>query len=227
MVVTRGDRAADLTDLRGGGGEVQIIDQATGTVIGTVDEGSADAKVFPDAIYLHQGRTYHVLSLAPLSPGDGGRVALVEPVSTQLRTRAKQHVAVSIVSTSQEWHSADGAVTWHTGEVDVTTRVTDYDLLRLPGLEFIRNRELSLPSHTLETVGVWFTLAPGALRSIGLTQAELPGALHGVEHAMIALLPLLATCDRWDLGGLSTALHEDTDAPTVFVFNHTDRKSVV
>ena len=217
--VTRGDRAADLTDLRGGGGEVQIIDQATGTVIGTVDEGSADAQVFPDAIYLHQGRTYHVLSLAPLSPGDGGRVALVEPVSTQLRTRAKQHVAVSIVSTSQEWHSADGAVTWHTGEVDVTTRVTDYDLLRLPGLEFIRNRELSLPSHTLETVGVWFTLAPGALRSIGLTQAELPGALHGAEHAMIALLPLLATCDRWDLGGLSTALHEDTDAPTVFVFD--------
>ena len=80
---------------------------------------------------------------------------------------------------------------------------------------------LDLPAQTLHTRAVWYTVdrgrcwqCAGGRRS---EPARVPGALHAAEHAAIGLLPLFATCDRWDIGGVSTALHPDTGEATVFV----------
>lgn len=220
-------RAHDLTDLRGSSGDVQVVDDATGTVIGTVSADQAHSQVHPGAIYVHQGRTYQVVELTAhpriagsvvASVGSGGaRVALVRPVVTQLRTRPTVVSNVRIIQEIESWTSPDEVVTWSYGEVEVESQVTDFDTLRLPGLEFVSNTRLDLPTSTLPTVGVWWQIDEATAARLGIPARELPGALHAAEHASIGILPLLATCDRWDLGGLSTADHEQTHRPTVFV----------
>jgi DEAD/DEAH box helicase domain-containing protein len=105
------------------------------------------------------------------------------------------------------------------GSVDVTNQVVSYQRRRLSTGEVIDTRPLDLPPRQLRTTAVWWTISPQALATAGVEAADIPGALHAAEHASIGLLPLIATCDRWDIGGLSTAIHADTAAPTVFVYD--------
>ena len=107
----------------------------------------------------------------------------------------------------------------HTGVVDVTNQVVAYQRRRLGTGEVLAEFPLDLPARQLRTRSVWLTFDERAVERAEVDEVELPGALHAAEHAAIGILPLLATCDRWDLGGLSTALHPDTGTPTVFVYD--------
>ena len=110
-----------------------------------------------------------------------------------------------------------GTITWSFGSVEVTSQVTGYQRMALPGGEVVSQHALEMDEHVLPTAAVWWTIPQETCEAAGLEPTDLPGALHAAEHASIGMLPLLATCDRWDIGGLSTAAHPQTGAPTVFV----------
>ena len=105
------------------------------------------------------------------------------------------------------------------GMVDVTHQVVAFLRRRQPGGEVLGEEPLDLPERSLRTAAVWWTVPEHVLADSGLAQADLPGAAHAAEHCSIGLLPLFATCDRWDIGGVSTALHPDTGQLTVFVYD--------
>ena len=208
------DRASAAVDLRGtGGATIRIVDVGTGALIGDVDEARAHRQVHPGAIYLHQGRTFRVVDL------DLDRhLALVEETGRLgITTRPSTTTDVAILEELQGTAWEEVAV--RLGRVEVTTQVVGYEVLRLGSDEVLERVDLDLPPTELRTVAVWYAVPAATLDRAGLARHQVPGSLHAAEHAAIGMLPLLALCDRWDLGGLSTAWHPDTDQPTVFVYD--------
>jgi DEAD/DEAH box helicase domain-containing protein len=205
-----GERPAGSVDLRGAGtGQVAVVETGTGRMLGTVEGGSAPATVHPGAVYLHRGESYLVDDL-DLDAG----LALVHPAVPDWRTDARSTADVTVVRETA--HRDHGAVRVSFGEVCVTTQVTAYQR-RTPDGVVLETVPLDMPVQTLATRAVWYDVDESALAAAGLSPAQVPGALHAAEHAAIGLLPLFATCDRWDIGGMSTALHPHTVRPTVFV----------
>ena len=207
----REDRPADHIRLRGIGQTVTIVESTTGRVIGSVDEASAHSQVHTGAVHVHQGRAHVVTSLdldastAFVLRGDPGWATQARSVSTFAIEAVERRVDLGDVALAY-------------GRVRVTAQVTGF-LRRLPSGEVIGTHHLDLPERTLATRGVWWTMTPAALEAAELDDASVPGAAHAAEHAAIGMLPLVATSDRWDVGGVSTALHPDTGLATVMVYD--------
>ncbi|WP_091456588.1 DEAD/DEAH box helicase [Actinokineospora iranica] len=217
---TSRDRPHSAVDIRGSGGDqIAVVEADSGRMLGTVNPGSACATVHQGALYLHQGQSYVVDEL-DLDSG----LALVHAETPDWTTTPREVVDIAILDTvSAKTYPARGGgeVTVCLGEVAVTSQVVGY-LRRLPSGEVLDQIPLDLPEQTLRTRAVWYTVSESLLTGRGIDRAGLdpaviPGALHAAEHAAIGLLPLFATCDRWDIGGVSTANHPDTGHPTVFV----------
>ena len=210
---TKRERAGDLADLRGiGGTPVRVVESATGRLLGTVDPGASHTTVHTGAVYVHQGDSYVVRSL-DLSDS----VALVDPAQPDYTTSARELTDLTVLESERV--QPLGAATLHFGSVEVTRQVVSFLRRRIATGEVLGEEPLDLPPRTLRTRAVWWTLPVPAVGVAGVTEADLPGSLHAAEHASIGLLPLFATCDRWDIGGVSTAHHPDTGVPTVFVYD--------
>ncbi|HEX7188633.1 MAG TPA: DEAD/DEAH box helicase [Actinomycetes bacterium] len=210
---TRPERASDLADIRGVGGRpVGLVEEVTGRLLGTVDGGAAHATVHAGAVYVHQGETYLVSSLDL-----DEQVAMVARADPDWTTTARDVTDIEVVetTTSREWEH----VTLSLGTVQVTNQVVSFLRRRIVTGEVLGEEPLDLPPRHLRTRAVWWTVDADGLARADLTAAEVPGAAHAAEHASIGLLPLFATCDRWDIGGVSTAHHADTGRMTVFVYD--------
>ena len=200
-------------DLRSLGGEAfRIVDATTGALLGTVDGARAHGQIHPGAVYLHQGESFVVQSLDL-----GDRLALVEPGTPDYYTQARQSSDLRVVETLA-CHPL-GAVECYLGKVQVAQRVVAYARRAIANGELLDVVPLELPEEALATVAFWYTVPPGVCLRAGLGMGDLPGSLHAAEHAAIGVLPLFAMADRWDIGGVSTALAMDTGLPTVFIYD--------
>lgn len=208
------DSAHGELGLRGGNnGEILIADASDGRLLGTIDTTRAPAHVHPGAVYLHQGETYVVDDLHL-----DDAVALVRPASVDYTTFARSTTSIRILGEPLAHRELRPGLNLSSLNVEVTNQVVDY-VARRPDGTLLDTVALTMPAHILHTRAVAYTLTPSFLEEIGIPVAEQPGALHAAEHAAIGMLPLIATCDRWDIGGLSTTVHPDTGLPTVFVYD--------
>jgi len=188
-----------------------IVDGATGTVLGQVDRARAHSTVHTGAVYLHLGESYLVQELDL-----DGLHAVVEPFSGNWYTQAKKETMTTIVADRRVEERC--GLTLCFGEIEVTEQVVGYERRTVSSQERIELVPLELPPTTFSTEAVWFCPEPHQLAGVE-QMPRLLGTLHAAEHALIALLPLWAMCDRWDIGGLSTNVHPQTGRPTVFVYD--------
>lgn len=208
---TRPDRPADLADIRGIRGEpVAVIETGTGRLIGSVDAGAADRTVHAGAVYTHQGEDYLIADLDLANA-----VATAAPVRVPYSTHAQSTDDTRLLDVldSTRW----GSVAVHFGVVEVSTRVVGFLKRRLATGEVLGQEPLDMPTRTLRTKALWWTVPDEVVTCAGISPAAVPGAAHAAEHAAIGMLPLFAHCDRWDIGGLSTPNHPDTGECTIVV----------
>ena len=198
-------------DIRGSsGGQIVIVESDSGRLLGSAGVGQAPACVHPGAVYLHQGETYVVDSLS----FDEG-IAFVHAEDPGYATFARELTDIAVTGTGER--SRFGPVTLGLVPVRVTHRVVGYLRRRLSG-EVIDFIELEMPENVLPTTAAMYTITADALTDKGIELPRIPGSLHAAEHAAIGLLPLVASCDRGDIGGMSTAIGPD-GLPSVFVYD--------
>ena len=190
---------------------ITIVDGATGAVLGTVERERAYSTVHDGAVYLHGGEQYLVRTLDL-----DGRAALVEPARVDWYTQAKRETTTAIEETERTERRLGLDLCF--GRVSVSEHVVGYQRKAVSDGSTIELVPLDLPETSFETEAVWFAPEPAQLHGID-TMPRLLGSLHAAEHSLIALLPLWAMCDRWDIGGLSTNIHFQTGRPTVFVYD--------
>jgi DEAD/DEAH box helicase domain-containing protein len=206
------DFPAARTTLRSASGDsFTVVDASTGTVLGIVERERAYSTVHEGAVYLHLGEQWLVRELDLVA-----RRAVVEPHTGDWYTQVKKETSTDVVEPLRSGSRLGLELTF--GEVSVTEHVVAYQRKGIRDQATLATVELDLPPTVFETEAVWYV--PTARQLEGLEQMPtLLSTLHAAEHSMIALLPLWAMCDRWDIGGLSTNYHADTGAPTVFVYD--------
>lgn len=210
---THPESAAGMVSLRSdGGGPLSIIDVETGSLLGTMDSPQSHYQAHEGAVYVHQGESYLVDEL-----NERDHHVLVHRANPDFYTTARDVTSIEVrdVQRTLAWEGVRVCF----GEVLVQTRVVSFQRKAVASGEVLGEEPLDLDARDLITKAVWFEITPQLLFGAGVEEPQFPGALHAAEHAAIGLLPLVATSDRWDIGGVSTAVHPDTGGPAIFVYD--------
>jgi DEAD/DEAH box helicase domain-containing protein len=190
---------------------VAIVEAAAGELIGTVESARAHSAVHPGAVYLHMGAAYEVEQLELHQ-----RRALVRPFEGDWYTQAKKDSETWIEQVRERREACGVELSF--GVVSVTEQVVAYQKKRVSDHSVLDLLALEMPEQQFVTQALWYEL-PDALLKDEFPLDVLQGSLHAAEHGQIAVLPLIAMCDRWDIGGLSTAFHHQTGRATIFIYD--------
>jgi DEAD/DEAH box helicase domain-containing protein len=205
--------ARDVGLRTGSSVEYRLADTAEDRTIGTVDDARVFAVAHPGAVYLHQGRQYRVAQLDTRE-----HVASVEPYDdADEYTQPRTETDIAIVR--EDCFSPLGAAHVHLGAVEVRNQVVAYQRKQISTNGVIEVCDLDLPERTLVTRACWYTVPAATVATAGIDPSRIIGTVHAAEHGLIGLLPLFTICDRWDVGGVSMALHPQTMQPTIFVYD--------
>jgi len=188
-----------------------LLDAGSGEVLGTIEAGRAYSTVHEGAVYMHLGRSYHVLDLDLAA-----RRCLLEPFDGDYFTQAKRE-SMTYIERLQDRRITRG-VTLSYGAVVYSETVLGYQRKGLQDHAVIDFQSLELPTVEFSTRALWYELDE-LIAAEPFPPAALLGSLHALEHGQIAVLPLIAMCDRWDIGGLSTNAHPQTGGPTIFIYD--------
>ena len=188
-----------------------VVDADAGTVLGLVERTRAYSTVHEGAVYLHLGEQYLVRTLDHVA-----RAAVVQAATVDWYTQAKKETETVIEEPLRIERRL--GLDLHFGRVSVTEQVVAYQRRSIADGDVLETVPLDLPETTFETEAVWFCPEPEQLAGLEAMPLLL-SSLHAAEHSLIALLPLWAMCDRWDIGGLSTNVHPQTGRPTIFVYD--------
>jgi len=189
---------------------VAVIERESGEMLGLVEAERAFTTIHPGAVYLHLGRSYEVDRLDIEE-----RRAIVSSFDGDWYTRPKKETEIYVERLHEQREVA--GVQLNFGEVSVTEQVIAFQRVSVTDQEPIDIVALELPEQNFVTQALWYVL-PERL-SGALPVDALLGSLHATEHSQIAVLPLIAMCDRWDIGGLSTNVHFQTGRATIFIYD--------
>jgi DEAD/DEAH box helicase domain-containing protein len=196
----------------GSGGEVAVRSE-DGDAIGTVDLGRACEQVHTGATYLHAGQHWAVVDLDLEE-----RVAVVRPHDASTYTVPRTTVELTVLGCEQQRDIQPGMAVG-LGWVEVHQQVTGYQIKSAAKGVVLGSETLELPASTLRTRAFWYTIDDALLADAGLDHKAVPGALHAAEHAGIGVLPLFAICDRWDVGGVSTAHQGELGQAAIVIYD--------
>jgi DEAD/DEAH box helicase domain-containing protein len=188
-----------------------LIEADSGEVLGTIEAARAFSTVHTGAVYLHLGRSYEVLELEL-----DARRALLHPFSGEHFTQTKRESMIYVERLEQRLETHGVALSY--GAVVYSETVLGYQRKRLQDHSVIDFQSLELPTTEFTTRALWYELDE-LIDAEPFPPEHLLGALHALEHGQIAVLPLIAMCDRWDIGGLSTNAHPQTGGPTIFIYD--------
>lgn len=192
--------------------EIKILHLHTDRVIGTIDESRALTSVHAGAVYLHRGQAFDVIELDL----EQGHARVVEADGLEYtQARSDTEIRVLCVDGGQRV----GRATLHLGSVEVATRIHGYQRRDVRSRKIVANEKLSLPEQQLTTRAFWYVIDADLIDELTTAGFDPPGTLHAAEHAAIGMLPLFTICDRWDVGGVSTARHADTNGATIFIYD--------
>jgi len=193
--------------------EYRLLDVESERTIGTVDDARVFAIAHPGAVYLHQGRQFRVDRL-----DCDEHIAMLEPYDdADEYTQARTTTDITIVR--EDAFAPLGHAIVHLGTVEVRNQVVAFQRKQISTNAVIEVRDLDLPERALVTRACWYTIPAEIVDGAGIGPSEIVGAVHAAEHGLIGMLPLFTICDRWDVGGVSMALHPQTGQPTIFVYD--------